>query len=333
MQHSVDGDRQRRPSADDSSEGKAPGMPRGSSPGVSCATSHIRSRNAGGISSLLKFLHRLCHEVEAFVHHGEDGSFIKFALAVSLPGRRTGKYLDALFDFGNGPDVKFSGGHGFEDVFAQHQVLDVGIGHHHTLRAGEAFDSADVKETLDFFGYSANGLNSALLIDRTNYLDILPQRQSRERRREGVNFSGAGTVAVDSRVGLLEADAGSERKRFVLRKLAAQVTGDDVYAFVVEAPAKIGFTLDIDQSRFAESRGRSDPHGLTKGIAAGVQDAQPVDLAYACAVHIHEPGSVLNHFAEARLDEVVALHFPGQAPTHIRRPDHASPASCALIMR
>src|SRR5882757_11513039 len=282
---------------------------------------------------LLKFLHCLCHSVQALVHHGEDGSFIKFAVAVSLPGRRTGKYLDALFDFGNGPDVKFSGGHGFEDVFAQHQVLDVGIGHHHTLRAGEAFDAADVKEPLDFFVYSADGLNGALLVDRASHRDILPQRQSRERRREGVNFRGAGTVAVDSRVGLLEANARGEREWFILRELTAQVTGDDVYAFVVEAPAKIGFTLDIDQSRFAESRGRSDPHGLTKGIATDFQDTQPVNLAYACAVHIHEQGSFLDHFADARLDQVVALHFRGQGTAHMRRADHGFPGSCSVVVR
>src|SRR5260370_751337 len=68
----------------------------------------------------------------------------------------------------------------------------------------------------------------------------------------------------------------------------------------------------MGECRLAGSRGSSDPHGLTKGIAADFQDAQPVDLAYACAVHIHEQGSFLNHFADARLDEIVALHFRGQ---------------------
>src|SRR5882724_2578969 len=68
------------------------------------------------------------------------------------------------------------------------QVLDVGIGHHHTLRAGESFDAADVKEPLDFFVYSANGLNSALLVDRAGDGDVLAKRQSGKRRRERVDF-------------------------------------------------------------------------------------------------------------------------------------------------
>src|SRR5260370_10883577 len=163
------------------------------------------------ISKLLEFFQGARHGGEAFVDQGEDGSRIKFPVAVSLPGRRTGKYLDALFDFGNGPDVKFSGGHRFQNIFAQHQVLDVGIGHHHTLRAGKAFNATDVEESFDFFVYSANGLNSALLVDRASHRDILPQRQSGKRRGQRIDFRRAGAVAIDSRVGLLEADAGSEQ--------------------------------------------------------------------------------------------------------------------------
>jgi len=45
---------------------------------------------------------------------------------------------------------------------------------------------------------------------------------------------------------LFEADAGREGKRLVLRKLAPQVAGDDVHAFVMETPAEIGFALDVD---------------------------------------------------------------------------------------
>src|SRR5258708_39733366 len=71
------------------------------------------------------------------------------------------------------------------------------------------------------------------------------------------------------------------RERLVLRKLATQVTGNDVDSFVMEAAAQIGFALDVDQSRFSKCRRRGDPHRFAERVSANFQDAQPVHLADA----------------------------------------------------
>src|SRR5260370_1262887 len=123
------------------------------------------------------------------------------------------------------------------------------------LGAGDPFDPADEKNSFDFFVHPADGLNITLLVDRAGHGDVLAQRQSGKRRGERIDFRGAGAVAIDSGVRLLEADAGCERERLVLRKLASQVTSDDVHSFVMEAAAEIRLALDVDQAGFSESGG------------------------------------------------------------------------------
>ncbi len=132
---------------------------------------------------------------------------------------------------------------------------------------------------------------------------------------------------------MFEAYARRERQRLVLRKLASQVAGDDVDAFVVEAPAQIGLALDVDQTRFSKSRRRGDPHGLAERVSADFQNAQAVHLADASPLHIHQQRSFLNHFPDARLDQVVALHFRRQGASHVRRPDHRFPGRGCVVMR
>src|SRR5205807_2622180 len=152
---------------------------------------------------------------------------------------------------------------------------------------------AHIKEALDLFVYSANRLNIALLVDRAGHGDVLSQRQSGKRRGERINLRGARAVAVDSRVGLLEADAGRKREGLVLRKQASQKTGDDVHAFVMEAPAQIGFALDVDQTRFSKSCGRSYAHGLAERISVDFEDVKPIHLADASPFHIHQQRTLL----------------------------------------
>ena len=67
-------------------------------------------------------------------------------------------------------------------------------------------------------------------------------------------------------------------------KCAADVAGDDLHAFVVQAAAQIGFALDIDEAGFAHGDRRGDADGLAEGVAADFEDAQAVDLAGARAV-------------------------------------------------
>src|SRR5882762_5237161 len=127
---------------------------------------------------LFEFLQGLGHVAEAFVHQCENGSWIKLPFAVSLPCRRTCEELDALLHLGDRPDVKFARGHGLQNIFAQHQIFHIGLRHHHALRSGEPLDAAHVEETFDFFIHPTNGLNVALLVDRTGYRDVLAQRQA-----------------------------------------------------------------------------------------------------------------------------------------------------------
>src|SRR5882757_10225838 len=214
-----------------------------------------------------------------------------------MAGDASGQEFDTLFDLGDRPDVKLSGGHSLQNVFAEHQVFDVGCRHHHALGPGEAFDAADVKEAFDFFVHAADRLNVALLVDGTGNGNVLAEGQAGKRRGERVDLRGAGAVAVHSRVGLFEADAGGKRQRLVLSKLASQIASDDVHAFVMEAAAQIGFALDVNQTSFAKSRGRRDAHGFAERISANFQDAEAVHLADACTFHIHEQGSFLDHFA------------------------------------
>ncbi len=148
-----------------------------------------------------------------------------------------------------------------------------------------------------------------MLVDGAGHGNVLPQGQTRQRGGERVDFRRAGAVTIDSGVGLLEADAGGQREWFILRELAAQVAGDNVHAFVVEAAAEIGLALNVDQARFSKRCGRGDAHGLAKGVSADFEHAQAIHLADGRAFHIDEQGSFLDHFADARLDQVVALHF------------------------
>jgi len=59
--------------------------------------------------------------------------------------------LDALLDFFDRPNVEFSGGDSFQNIFAEHQVFDIGFRHHDALRAGESLDPADVKKPFRSF--------------------------------------------------------------------------------------------------------------------------------------------------------------------------------------
>ena len=104
-----------------------------------------------------------------------------------------------------------------------------------------------------------------------------------KRGDQRVNFGRTGAVAIDTRIGLFETDAGGERERLILREMAAQKAGDNVHAFIVEAAAQIGFTFDIDQAGFAKRCGRGDAHRLAKRISADFQNAEAVDLANAGA--------------------------------------------------
>src|SRR6266436_4618683 len=116
---------------------------------------------------LFEFFQRAGHLAHALIHEREDGSWFKLAFAIFLAGGASRDDLDALLDFCDRPDVEFPGGDGFQNIFAEHQVLDVGFRHHHALRAGESLDAADVIKSFDFFVDATDGFNISLLIDGT----------------------------------------------------------------------------------------------------------------------------------------------------------------------
>ena len=134
----------------------------------------------------------------------------------------------------------------------------------HALRAGEAADAADVVETFDLFVHAADGLDLALLVDRAGDGDVLAQGQAGKRRKQRVDFAGAGAIAVHAGVGLLEANAGGQRQRLILRELRTQIAGDDLHALVVQAAAEIRFALDVDEPGLAQRRRGGDAHRLAE---------------------------------------------------------------------
>jgi len=72
-----------------------------------------------------------------------------------------------------------------------------------------------------------------------------------------------------------------------------------------------------------------DAHGLAEGIAADLQHAQPVDLADARAADVDEQRTFFDHFADARLDQVVPLHFRRQCTADVRGANDGFALGCA----
>ena len=60
-----------------------------------------------------------------------------------------------------------------DDILAQHQAVDVGLRDDDALRAGQPLFLADVEEALDLVCCAADGLDLAVLVDRTGDGDAL----------------------------------------------------------------------------------------------------------------------------------------------------------------
>src|SRR4029077_18402602 len=100
--------------------------------------------------------------------------------------------------------------------------------------------------------------------------------------------------------------------------MAAEKTRNDVNALVVKAATQIGFAFNVDQPCFAE-RGRCrDAHRLSESVAADFEDAETVHLTDALPRNIHQKCPLFDHFANARLDQIMTLHFRAESLTHVR---------------
>src|SRR5689334_22947136 len=236
---------------------------------------------------------------------------------VALSGLHPGKDFDAFLDPGDGQDLELPGSHRADHVVPQHQVLNIFGWNHDALAPGKAFHAADVIEAFNLLIDAANRLDLTMLVDGARYGDILPDRQPGKSGKQGVNFRGTGAIAVDSAIGLLEADAGGQREGLILGKLGAQVARDDLHALVVEAPAEVGFTFDVDQAGLAQGRGGGDPHGFAEGVAADFEDAQAVYLAHARTFGVNEQCAFFDHFPNFGFRKVMALDARLTRPANV----------------
>ena len=101
----------------------------------------------------------------------------------------------------------------------------------------------------------------------------------------------------------------------------------------MKAPAQVGFTFDVDQSRFSQSRGGGDAHWLAERVAANLEHAQPVHLADARAGNVHEQCAFFNHFADAGFDQVVALDFGKQSEADVMGPNYVFICGRGAVVR
>src|SRR5271154_2174345 len=191
------------------------------------------------------------HFMQAGVYFAEDGVGFVFSVGEALAGVASRENFDALFDGGDRVEMELAFGDRFDYFFAQHQVVHIFRGYQDPLISREAFHFADVVEAFDFLVHAADWLDISLLIYRAGDGQFLADGDARKRREQRVNFGGAGAIAVHAGIGLLEAETGGKRERFILREGPAHVTGNDVHAFIVEAAAEIRFALDIDDADFA----------------------------------------------------------------------------------
>ncbi len=136
----------------------------------------------------------------------------------ALAGRDAGQDLDALVDRLDRVDVELPFADGLDDVGPEHQVLDVLVRDDDALGSGQALGPADVEKALDLLVDAADGLDLALLVERSGDGDVLAERQPGQAGEDGIDLGRGGAVAVDSAVGLLEGERGREGERLVLAR-------------------------------------------------------------------------------------------------------------------
>src|ERR1700681_113277 len=101
-------------------------------------------------TKLLESLEGRGHFVQAAIHSGKYGIRFEVSGGIAPSGFYAGEYLNSFLDRGHRKDVKFSGGHGVNQVVAQHEVLDIFGRNHHPLPTRQsALHPANIIETLD----------------------------------------------------------------------------------------------------------------------------------------------------------------------------------------
>src|ERR1700678_3336712 len=84
----------------------------------------------------------------------------------------------------------------------------------------------------------------------------------------------------------------------------------------------VGVPFDMDDADSRRGSGCCDAHGLAESVAADFHHAEAVHLANAGSGGVNKKQILLDHFADFRFGEVVALDFGIEGTAHVRGSDH-----------
>src|SRR5208283_5277233 len=226
--------------------------------------------------------------------------------------------LDSAIDRIDRIDVEFAPLDRAGGLRIEHEVRYVGARHQHALRAGQTDRLAHAIEALDLLVDAANRLHGAVLIDRPRHRQVLPKRYPRQRRQQRVQLGRTGAVAVDSRVRLLEADAGRHRDRMLLSEPRADKPAQDHDSLVVRRSRHPRLALDVDHARLPQRHGRGYARRPPETVTADVQYGQPVDLSDARAANMNDERAFGDQPADFLLDEIEPQHPLAKRPLDVR---------------
>ncbi len=166
--------------------------------------------------------------------------------------------------------MEFPLGHGLHDFVFEHQVLDVGAWDQHRLLSGKATELADIKESLNLFIDRADGLDLAVLIDRSGDRVGLLDRNLGDRREQCIKLGRRGAVTLHPAIGLFKDKTGSERERAAGRISGTQERTQDQHPFGVDGSTQLNLPLDVDHFPLT--------HPDSGGDAAGVAESEVAEL-------------------------------------------------------
>lgn len=137
---------------------------------------------------LIKFVHSVGHVVEAVVDFPEDAAWFELARRIALAGANSCEDFDSLLDGRNRVNVEALIRDSFNHFVAQHQIFHILGWYEDALLSGQAFDPADIVETLDFLVDAADGLHVTLLAHGACDGEVLSNGAVRECRQQCINF-------------------------------------------------------------------------------------------------------------------------------------------------
>src|SRR5690606_39274088 len=253
---------------------------------------------------------------ETFLYGPIDAALGEEAVLSPFSRRSAGKKLHRLVQMLDRIDREASFLAGFHYFVSQHEVLDVRLGDQDPLSSCQTPLAAKIEEALDLFVDAANRLDLAELVDRSGDCKILAQRDLRDGRQQRAKLCGGSTVSFDTAIGLLEHQGRRQGDRPVRGVAGMQQTGKDHHALRVQAPAELGFPLDIDQLAGSKTYPRGDTCRPPKGEVAQGDDGKAIDLADPAAFGIDQ-----QDLAERRLHAFLAKAIMASSGSFFRLAD------------